>query len=83
MSGGFGPDELVHTGKHEMDAELEEQSAEIDAPAPSPHCNAIHEESGAKCHLVADPHGPRHQAWAHFPGQLVTWPARPIPPDKG
>lgn len=37
-------------------------------------CDEEHEETGALCHLLPDHTGPTHQAWSHYPGQLVVWP---------
>lgn len=40
----------------------------------SKYCREFHPATGAACHVEIKDHGPMHEAWSHYPGQLVTWP---------
>lgn len=40
-------------------------------------CDAVNPETGQPCFLhwtFNQTHGPNHQAWSHYPAQLVVWP---------
>lgn len=46
-----------------------------------PFCIAAEPSSDALCHKEPGHDGP-HNGWAHFPGQMVTWTTRVLPPAK-
>ena len=54
--------------------DAEERAASEGSGPIGGFCDAYHPWSGARCYLEPGHGGPYHQAFTHYPGQVVSWP---------